>query len=258
MGTVFSHRILVPIGLATATPGVAAGAPETYPVNARFWIVLAVIIAVAVPVIVYHILTKGGGEDDKAYYMGAGLGESNIRTLLWSKDGVEWKTTENAFESSGRFVEYYSDQEIWLATGCDTVNALGTILWSKDGKKWNNAETGGFDPGAASDKGGYNITYNSFYGLWVAVGGSTTQKATIQWSADGKHWNHVDSGGFTVGKFIYFDRNEQTYVATGIDSVSKDTIQYSTDGKNWSVSTSDTNFTTGGSIGGVWVTGKNR
>ncbi len=239
--------------------GIALGNAATFigqhPVAFVVAFSLTVLAVVLLTLYSQGIIGGGGRKNSNANYISAGNGENSSKTLLWSSDGKKWNSVNNGFESFGRFVHYYRERELWLATGADSADRSGTILWSTDGKNWNKAETGGFDFGTGDDVGGYDIIYNSYDGIWVAVGGSTQRSATIQWSADGKNWNNALSGGFNVkGVSIYYDKDDKRYLATGGDTNTDSTILYSESGKEWESVSGGTLFTT--TTGGLYVSGK--
>jgi hypothetical protein len=199
-----------------------------------------------------------GGKPKKsteAKYVAGGQGNT---TLMWSNDSETW--TEgggSTFDGEGRFVKYFRNQDLWLATGSD-AESRSTILWSGDGKGWNRIDGGGFSTGTGDTNGGFSIAYDKFSGIWVAVGEATTDTETIQWSGDGTNWNAATTGGFTArGIYVTFEENDKRFVAVGVDDDNNATVQRSSDGKIWhATSSGSSTFEAGANGGGVFVTTK--
>jgi len=185
---------------------------------------------------------------DKTYVAVGHCFVSPHRTILYSKDAINWYTViKGGFRgvtlTSPISNVYYNNSnglgiannnlggisQLWIAVGGYGGNPLGTIQYSGDGSNFSNIATGGFV------NFGRGIAYGS--GMWVATGDSTqiaqNPKQTIQWSVDGVNWNNAYTGGFSYsGNSVAY--NGRLWVATGLDAQQFARIQVSTDGSNWS------------------------
>ena len=124
----------------------------------------------------------------------------------------------------------------FYAFGNDTAATTNTIKRSVTGSIWDAITSGGFASASGSSNGGAHGLAHNGSNMIVAVGYSTTQAGSIQWSSDGVTFNNALSGGFSLsggaytGRAITYSTQLSTWLA--VDYATGQVLS-STDGKNW-------------------------
>ena len=226
------------------------------------------------------------------------LDEPNVSTILYSKDGINWKNSQSECfgrgntEGSGFGVAYNPIDESWVAVGQpgtnngqSGTNTKYTILYSMDGMNWEGFQgSGGFGIGVDPDNDddvpcGNGVAYNPIDRIWVAVGHPVgSGNSNIIYSTDGLNWKDSPSpcfgqGDSTVptgpgtGNGVAYNPIDKMWVAVGKPTNSdSSTILHSKDGMIWTPSKTkgfgpwndDPNVYNGGEGNGVAYSSHNR
>jgi hypothetical protein len=154
--------------------------------------------------------------------------DNNYSTIQWTIDGLNWTNIiiNNPFSASA-YTVYYANN-MWLIGGA--VNyGFSPIIWSDDGYNFYPPLTYPSDAGLNA----YSFSYDGNIFI-VALDVINTAQTSLLWSDDGKIWNRIQSGGFSVKATAVFG-NGQMWIACGKSDMptSNNRIQWSLDGLNW-------------------------
>jgi len=181
---------------------------------------------------------------------------NNFNTIQWSIDGRNWNkvTTNNPFQTSAYAVIFANNT--WVIGGSSLLANVAPLLWSTDG--YNFYPPINYPIGSGTNVYDFSHDGNIFV---AALDISFTPLTTLLWSRDGKDWNRILSGGFSVSATAVANDGHGLWVSCGQSGLagSVNRIQWSTDALNWNNATAiPTNFGFGNSVkyaNGQWHIG---
>jgi hypothetical protein len=171
-------------------------------------------------------------------FLAAGSDSQSNGNLQTSSDAAAWlRALDTNFQYYGNAITGNSNEAnpIFVAAGADSRTAY-TLQTSVNGRVWFPVVTGGFSSATATGvREATSVAYSSNLNRWVALGKSSGDTSTIQYSSDGSNWS-LASGGFT---------NYGTTVKSQLDRFVAfgNGVRWSSDGINWNPSAPQPAFT---------------
>jgi len=181
---------------------------------------------------------------------------STYNTIQWTMDGRSWNKiiTNNPFSSRANSV-YYANN-IWLIGGSSSLAFNAPIIWSSDG--YNFFPPTNYPTGSGTNAYSFSHDGNIFV---AALDVNLTSATSLLWSSDGKDWNRILTGGFSIKATAVGNDGKGMWVACGQSGLagSINRIQWSNDAINWNNSIAiPTSFSYGNSVSyadGLWHVG---